>query len=267
MRTLAIVFLCIMSLSSVVSAQRVTPAQRHYDTGDTHFAQGRFAEAATEFQAAYDISHNAALLYNIARSHERAGNVDAAIETYQRFLEAGAPGTGRTEIEDAIRSLESSRTPTLPTTVVRPPTPPAPPVGPTNNVVTVTGPHVGTPPIIPVTPRATMSALHRFGPWVTVGVGALISGVSIQQGAAAAGNRGIASEAASGQRPYTFEVQEANASFPGEATRSIILGVAGGAALTAGVLWLALRHNPGTERPPVIQPVIGLNQLGLAGTF
>jgi tetratricopeptide (TPR) repeat protein len=48
------------------------------------YEAGRWAEAASEFDGAYRIGRDSALLYNMALCHRRSGNAKRAFELYQR---------------------------------------------------------------------------------------------------------------------------------------------------------------------------------------
>src|SRR6185369_8430840 len=48
--------------------------------------EGRFRDSATEFQAAYDLSHRSQLLYNVYLAWRDAGDVPASTEALRRYL-------------------------------------------------------------------------------------------------------------------------------------------------------------------------------------
>ena len=61
-------------------------AQAHTTTGQTFFTNGKFPEARIEFEAAYGLSKEPDLLFNIALAWEREGLVREAIGAYERYL-------------------------------------------------------------------------------------------------------------------------------------------------------------------------------------
>ena len=75
-------------------AQAVTPgpladeaaAREHYEKGTAAYALGEFAEAAKQYEAAFRVKLDPALLYNAAQAHRRANNKPRAIELYQNLL-------------------------------------------------------------------------------------------------------------------------------------------------------------------------------------
>ena len=71
-------------------------AQSHTTTGNAFFTQQKFAEARIEFEAAFGLSKEPDLLFNIALSWEREGSVREAIAAYERYLSA-RPADGDTK--------------------------------------------------------------------------------------------------------------------------------------------------------------------------
>jgi tetratricopeptide (TPR) repeat protein len=61
-------------------------AQAAYDRAMTAYSAGRFGQAAVAFEDAYAAVPDAALLWNIGRSWEQAGELTKARESYRNFL-------------------------------------------------------------------------------------------------------------------------------------------------------------------------------------
>ena len=61
-------------------------AQSHTTTGNAFFTQQKFAEARIEFEAAFALTKEPDLLFNVALSWEREGSVREAIAAYERYL-------------------------------------------------------------------------------------------------------------------------------------------------------------------------------------
>lgn len=80
-------------------------ARRHFELGNEYFQVSRYEDAAREFQQAYEISHQGELLFNMARAQEAAGNIPAALETYQRYDDAGSPGFSRDVLHTRMDTL------------------------------------------------------------------------------------------------------------------------------------------------------------------
>ena len=77
-----------------------TQATAAYEAGD-------YAKAAQLFQQAYELRAVSNILYNIGRIHEEAGNIDGAIEYYDRFVVA--PNVQQAARKDALERLKTLR--------------------------------------------------------------------------------------------------------------------------------------------------------------
>lgn len=74
-----------------------------------HYRQGRFEEAAVDFQKAFVLTNHRDLLFNIARSREKLGDKPGAIEWYRAYL-ATKPAD-ETAVIHRIRQLGGEPTP------------------------------------------------------------------------------------------------------------------------------------------------------------
>lgn len=61
-------------------------ARDHMERGQTLYLQGRFGEAAAEFEAAFDAQPFAAFLYNAGVAYENGGDLARAVEFFRRYL-------------------------------------------------------------------------------------------------------------------------------------------------------------------------------------
>jgi tetratricopeptide (TPR) repeat protein len=95
--------------STVARADDATAAaaREHYQKATSYYDLGKYAEAITEFEAAYEIKNDPALLYNLAQSNRLAGNPDQALHFYRTYLRYVPHPANRVEIDDRIRQLES----------------------------------------------------------------------------------------------------------------------------------------------------------------
>jgi tetratricopeptide (TPR) repeat protein len=79
-----------------------------YAAGTAAFTAGRYEEALGYFQHAYDLSHRAAMLYNIGQAADRARRDQVALDAFERYL-AGVPEiSNRAEIEGRVRVLRAA---------------------------------------------------------------------------------------------------------------------------------------------------------------
>jgi hypothetical protein len=94
-----------------VLAQDFAAAGQHFSAAQELFAQGKFAAAAAEYQAAYNLTRDVALLPNIGESWQRASMGKKALEAYRAYLAASAQAPDRVEIEARIASIEVALAP------------------------------------------------------------------------------------------------------------------------------------------------------------
>src|SRR5450432_3997317 len=87
------------------AADAVT-AREHYQRGTPGYDLGRYADAIKEFEAAYEIKNDPALLYNLAQSHRLAGNSEQALHVYRTYLRYVPKVANRAEIEERIKQLD-----------------------------------------------------------------------------------------------------------------------------------------------------------------
>ncbi len=133
------------ALPRAAHADERTEARRHFRAGLDLVTQRQYVRAIEEFQAAYAILPNVNVLFNIARAYSDVGDVDRALDYYQRYLLADVPD--RAEVEQTIRDLEQRR---RAATAPPAPTPATPAVNPTPVNPTAT-------PVAPVGPTGTLS--------------------------------------------------------------------------------------------------------------
>src|SRR5688500_3941422 len=60
-----------------------------FEESERAYNAGEFAEAATLLRRAYELHPDPTLLFNLARALEGMGDLDGAIETYERYLAEG----------------------------------------------------------------------------------------------------------------------------------------------------------------------------------
>lgn len=104
----------------------VARARAHFEAGRALHRLGRFAEAAAEFEASYNLTPRPEMLMNIGTAHWRAGNLRQAAAAYRHFLdEAPAADPARRQAEQSLAELGFVLT-VLPAPPEPAPTPPPP---------------------------------------------------------------------------------------------------------------------------------------------
>jgi tetratricopeptide (TPR) repeat protein len=136
--------LLVLAAPAVARADDAMSAREHYQKGTSYYDLGRYPEAIKEFEAAYEIKNDPALLYNLAQSNRLAGNSEQALHFYRTYLRYVPKAANRAEIEDRIKQLDqlvAQKNAGQST----PPNQATPPAGQTPPVQTVPPPAVTTP--------------------------------------------------------------------------------------------------------------------------
>jgi tetratricopeptide (TPR) repeat protein len=141
-----------------------TEARQHYGAAQKLFDHAHWAEALAEYQASYALSKFPAILYKIALCQDQLEQRAAAIESYQKYLDADPASDRRTAVEARIARLRELTTPGEP-----PAAAPAP--APAPAVV------ASAPPVEKPTP-----AYKKWWVWTLVGVGAAGVGLGVGLG-------------------------------------------------------------------------------------
>ena len=88
------------------SAGNTEDARAYVEKATAEFALTKYAPAAEDFEKAFELKPDPALLYNAAQSHRLAGNKERALALYRNYLRLYAPREKRAEIEARIAELE-----------------------------------------------------------------------------------------------------------------------------------------------------------------
>ena len=92
-------------------------AKQRAERAAAHYKIGRFAEALTDYTAAYDIAPVPEILFNIGQCHFQLGRFDRAIFFYERYLgdRPNAPNRALVEslLGEARQNLDRQRTRSL----------------------------------------------------------------------------------------------------------------------------------------------------------
>ena len=172
-------------------------AREHLDKATAAFALNRYDVAAENFEKAFELKPDPAVLYNAAQSYRLAGNKERALALYQSYLRTYGKKDKRAEIESRIEELkqaiEHDKTVATSPPVTTEPTgvgqiETAPPAPTTTAVPPTTSPNLAvmsdpaaTPPNLVETP-ATASPDNRSvvqKPWFWVAVGGGVAAVVV----------------------------------------------------------------------------------------
>src|SRR5688572_11095249 len=92
------------------SAERVEDARHRMEKGQELFQQAKYAEAMSEFEAAYQAHPFGAFIFNAALCAEKSGDRQRAIAHYKTYLDKNPSATDASEIKATIARLETELT-------------------------------------------------------------------------------------------------------------------------------------------------------------
>ncbi len=81
-------------------------AREHYSRATTAYDLGKFAEAAREFEQAYRLKNDPALLFNIAQAYRFDGRYQQALFSYRAFLRRLPAASNRRQVETSMTELQ-----------------------------------------------------------------------------------------------------------------------------------------------------------------
>jgi tetratricopeptide (TPR) repeat protein len=183
----AILWAAVVVASPPARAEKASPqsadARAHYEKATTAYALGRYAEAAGEFEQAFALKPDPALLYNAAQAYRLAGRRDRALELYRNYLRVfGRRAEHASDVEWHIAELEKLGTAAPPPPPVENATaaPPAPLAATAQGLVAppalVAAPALVAPPAPPAA-AASRPVYERW--WFWAGAGAIIVGAVV----------------------------------------------------------------------------------------
>lgn len=83
-------------------------ARRHFRLGQAYYQNGQFAEAATEFEQAYQLSGRAALLYNVYLAHRDALHTRQSYEALRQYLDEVPDPPDEDHLRARLQHLEDA---------------------------------------------------------------------------------------------------------------------------------------------------------------
>jgi hypothetical protein len=168
MTRLACTVVALVALSATAWAQDFEAAGKHFSAAQEAFGARHYKTAATEFQAAYQITKDPVLLYNVGESWEKAGDGHQAVASYKAYLKEQPAAQDKAEVQKRIKAIEaksyrlaSQSAPgdnppsTATTTAPTPPPPSPPPATPPPTAPTAPPPIKEPPPTATTTPPPT----------------------------------------------------------------------------------------------------------------
>jgi tetratricopeptide (TPR) repeat protein len=103
------IVLALLVVAAPAHADNTADARAHFDSGNAAYALGDYAAAAAEYEKAFALKPDPALLYNAAQAHRLAGNKQRALLLYQNYLRVyGKQVSNREEVQRHIATLKAA---------------------------------------------------------------------------------------------------------------------------------------------------------------
>jgi tetratricopeptide (TPR) repeat protein len=257
-----------------VPRSQLTEAQKqktkeHYEKATRLYNVGKYQEAIAEYEAAYLVSADPVMLFNIAQCHRLNNQPDEAVRFYKNYLRNAPGAPNRDDVERKIvemeRLSEERRRANVPTTQPPTPTPvtpaPGPTVPPDGQPPLATGsPPPGSPPGEPVSGVSqTMPQRHsRVLPYTMLISGGVLVAASMLFGAVAASKANQLEDRAKMVNPMpTFDASAKKIQDDGKAANgvAVVTGLAGLAAGGVGLYFLL--RSPRSSETAAASPAAG----------
>jgi tetratricopeptide (TPR) repeat protein len=91
---------------SAAQADDAADAKAHYKKATAHFAVGEFSAAAGEYEEAYKLKPDAALLFNAAQARRLAGENEKAVVLYRNYVNLYPEARNISEVKEQIAKLQ-----------------------------------------------------------------------------------------------------------------------------------------------------------------
>lgn len=83
-------------------------ARQHFEDGSRLYDLGKFRDAAREYEEAYKLKPDPALLFNIGQAYRAASDAPQAVTAYKSYLRRLPEAPNRSEVEAHIAKLQQS---------------------------------------------------------------------------------------------------------------------------------------------------------------
>lgn len=137
-------------------------AKAHYEKATRLYDVGKYGESIQEYEAAYLLVEDPALLYNIGQAYRLWDKPEEALRSYKNFLRKRPEASNRADVERRIseleRTIDDRRHATSPPPVVTAP-PPVPAASPAAPAVPPLAPVAPVSPVSPIVAPAAPTAM------------------------------------------------------------------------------------------------------------
>ena len=243
-------------------------AKKHFELGRTYYDQASYRRALDAFSESYRLSQKPALLFNVGKCYEALGQLQPAIEHYERYLrDTGlADSNLSARVENLKKRLEASRARPTPA-----PTPP-PPGRPVNTPTPAPTPDPASTPSADPSDLSTATGTDRPSNWMKwtgwglVGVGGASIVTSVITGVLAKRKSdAVERYHADANRDWSQVDGELGSSGRSLEAAQIVTLIVGIAAASGGTALLLLA--PKQRQTARIAPLLGPDVAGLSTRF
>src|SRR3954470_8462500 len=109
MTRLACTVMVLVGLSATAWAQDFEAAGKHFAAAQEAFGARHYKTAAKEFEAAYAITKDPVLLYNLAEALEKSGEGRKAVAGYKQYLHDNTSAQDKTEVRRRIKEIQTRK--------------------------------------------------------------------------------------------------------------------------------------------------------------
>ncbi len=107
-RTLALVCaLTLCGLSAAAHADDLEQAREHYRKGTVAYDLQHYQEAAQEYEAAFRLKDDPAILFNLGQAYRLAGEYEKAIGFYRAYLRRSPSATNKRDVSARIAEMQA----------------------------------------------------------------------------------------------------------------------------------------------------------------
>jgi tetratricopeptide (TPR) repeat protein len=102
----AVVAFALLSVAGAARADDTQQAREHYERGTAFYDLGQYREAAHEYEEAFKVRNDPALLFNIGQAYRFGADYASALRAYRSYLRRLPDARNRTEVLGHIGTLQ-----------------------------------------------------------------------------------------------------------------------------------------------------------------
>lgn len=106
--TMRLVTVLLMMCVAAPARADMEAAKVRHKKGTSYFALGKYAEAAAEYEAAFELEPDAAFLFNAAQAHRLAGHRVRALTLYQSFARLYPDNPNAADAQRQVAALKAT---------------------------------------------------------------------------------------------------------------------------------------------------------------